>query len=365
MPEALKNIFFTEEFVNSLAAAIQEIYPPFDAEAFRARALDNGWEARELKARMRHITGTLSPLLPVDYRAALDILRQVARTLEAQAFDKMVFSDFAALYGTDDWDASIPALEEFTQQISAEFAVRYFILKDPDRMMTQMLTWAGHPNPHVRRLASEGCRPRLPWAIRVPALIKDPSPILPILDALKLDPEEWVRRSVANNLNDIAKDHPDVVVEVLSGWQQHDTPEIKAITAHALRTLVKKGHPGALALLGFSAEAEVTVKNLVVEPDTIPLHGDITFSFEVESLGETPQDLVIDYVVHLMRANGKQTPKVFKLSKRTIQPGETITLRRKHSFAPVTTRKYYPGEHALEVQINGAVLDRAEFQVTE
>ena len=277
----------------------------------------------------------------------------------------MIFPDFVEVYGLEDWQGSLPALEQFTQQMSAEYAVRPFIVKDRDRMMAQMLTWAHHANASVRRLASEGCRPRLPWAMALPALKADPSPILPILDALKTDPSEDVRRSVANNLNDISKDNPDVVLDVLRRWQADPTPEMQKIINHALRTLVKAGHPGALELLGYSAGADVTLKNLTIEPTAIPIGEAITFAFEIESTADAPQDLVIDYVVHLVRARGKTSPKVFKLTKRTIAPGETIRISRKHSFAPVTTRRYYPGEHAVEIQINGAAFERRSFALVE
>ena len=176
-------------------------------------------------------------------------------------FVKMIFPDFVEVYGLDDWEASIPALEEFTQQTSAEFAIRPFIVRYPERTMAQMLEWAGHAHEGVRRLSSEGCRPRLPWAIALSALKADPSPILPILDRLKGDPSESVRRSVANNLNDISKDNPDVVIGVLRRWQADDTDEMHRLTSHALRTLLKAGNLDALALLGYPPPA-IGVKNL-------------------------------------------------------------------------------------------------------
>ena len=173
----------------------------------------------------------------------------------------MVFLDFVEVFGLDDYEASIPALEYFTQYMSAEFAVRPFIVKYPKQMLAQMLVWSKHTNPDVRRLSSEGSRPRLPWGIALPALKKDPAPVLPILEELKLDPSESVRRSVANNLNDIAKDHPEVTLQVLHSWQALDREEIAAITRHALRTLLKDGHPQALELLGYPPP-QLTVSSL-------------------------------------------------------------------------------------------------------
>lgn len=211
---------------------------------------------------MRHITTALFGFLPADYRTALDVLRRAAPLLTNYGFVRMICPDFVKAHGLDDWEASIPALEEFTQQVSAEFAIRPFIVRYPDRTMAKMLEWAQHENPGVRRLASEGCRPRLPWAMALPALKADPSPILPILEQLKDDESESVRRSVANNLNDISKDNPDVVIEVLRRWQTHDGGEIQWITNHALRTLLKKGRAEAFELLGYPSDPAIAVRNL-------------------------------------------------------------------------------------------------------
>jgi 3-methyladenine DNA glycosylase AlkC len=363
MPEPFKNMF-NRESVGELADAITGAYPAFDADAFMGRIFDAEWEGRELMARKRHITLALGDGLPPDYRLALDILRRALPALERHRFEKMVFPDFVEVYGLDDVDASLPALETFTQAVSAEFAVRPFIQQDPDRLMAQMLEWADHPSEHVRRLASEGCRPRLPWGVRLTALVDDPAPILPILDRLKDDPSESVRRSVANNLNDISKDHPGVVIDVLRGWAADASPEVEWITGHALRTLVKKGDPRALALLGYPPPA-VEVRGLMVDPAEIPFGGEVTFRFEVASTGDEPQDLMIDYALHLMRSNGSHTPKVFKLAKRTLAPGEVIAIEKTHSFRAVTTRKYYPGPHLIEPQINGETFGRVEFVVGE
>jgi 3-methyladenine DNA glycosylase AlkC len=364
MPEPFKNMY-NRQFLTDLASALQAVYPSFDTVMFLDRIYDEQWEARELKARMRHITLTLGSLLPPDYRTTLAIMRQAAPMLNGYGFEPMVFPDFVEVYGLDDWETSIPALEQFTQQSSGEFAVRPFILRDQERMMAQMLAWAGHSSHHVRRLASEGCRPRLPWAIALPAFKADPSPILPVLEKLKLDESDFVRRSVANNLNDIAKDNPQVVLDVVSCWRAHDTPEMKWIIRQALRTLVKKGDSGALNLLGYDHGADVTLKSFTLDPETITIGDALTFTFEVESVSDTPQNLLIDYVVYHHRANGQLTPKVFKLTKAFVAPGETLCITRRHSFRPVTTRKYYPGEHALALQINGIPFERKRFTVVE
>ena len=353
-----------EESVGDLAEAVHAARGTFDRGAFMIRVFDGDWLSRALKQRIRHITLALHDLLGVDYRDALEILRGVSPE-SVQGIIQWVWTDYVEVYGLDDWEASMPALEEFTQHFSAEFAIRPFIVRYPERTMAQMLAWAGHENAEVRRLASEGCRPRLPWGIRLHDLAADPSPILPILERLKDDESESVRKSVANNLNDISKDNPDLVLDLLRGWQPDATEQVRWITGHALRTLVKQGHPGALGLLGYPGDPDIAVHNLSVEPRTIQIGDEVTLSFEIESLDGDPMNLMIDYVVYHMRANGTLSPKVFKLTKRTIRPGEVLRIERKHSFAPVTTRRYYPGEHAVEPKINGKLFGRAGFVLEE
>ena len=364
MPEALKDTQYGQWFFDNLTGALQRRYPPFDKATFLARVFDEEWNRLELKGRMRHITEALHQSLPDDYPTALGLLRQAALTFTQASFANLVFADFVECYGLDDVEASIPALELFTQLGSAEFAVRPFIVRYPERMMAQMLVWSKHDNAHVRRFASEGCRPRLPWGMGLPALKADPSPILPILEQLKADESDSVRLSVANNLNDISKDNPQVVIDLLRRWQADNRPAMRALISRALRTLVKQGNADALALLGYAGDSLFIVKNLTVEPDRVPMGGNLTFSFTVESLGETPQSLMIDYIVHLQRANGQLTPKVFKLAKKVLAPGQSLTITRRHSFKPVTTRKYYPGDHAIEIQINGVLSERFAFVVT-
>lgn len=369
MAEPLKNMYNADTpLIAALTTALKTSYPAFDTAIFLNTVYDNQWEAQELKARMRQITTALRATLPADYAAALTILRETSRQLgEGFTFATMIFPDFVEVYGLDHWDISIDALEQFTQQSSGEFAVRPFILRDQGRMMAQMRKWATHQSHHVRRLASEGCRPRLPWAMALPAFKADPSPILPILETLKHDDSEYVRRSVANNLNDIAKDHPPVVIDLLRGWQNHDTPEIRWMTNHALRTLVKAGNADALALLGFhhngTGEPTLAVENLMIMPSSVMMGDTLTFSFDLASVIETSQEILVDYIVHHMRANGQRTPKVFKLIKRALAPRERFTVSKKHSFKPISTRKYYPGTHALEIQVNGVVYAQQTFEL--
>lgn len=356
---------YTPQYVADLAAAVQTAHPQFDVVAFPARVFDAEWEQRELKARMRHITLCLYDFLPSDFREALGILRRAAPRMTAYGFQNMIFSDYVEVYGLHDWDAAMPALEQFTQLVSAEFAIRPFIVRYPERTLARMLEWARSDNVHLRRLASEGCRPRLPWGIALNALKADPAPILPILEQLKDDVSENVRRSVSNNLNDISKDNPGVVLDLLRRWQAHDTQEMRWITEHALRTLIKAGNPEALELLGYPQNPLIDVSDVAVTPQRVPMGSKTRLSFTVTSTGKQAQNLVIDFVVYLLRANGKHTPKVFKLAKKAIQPGERLHLQKSVSFKPVTVRKYYPGDHYVSPKINGKAYERICFVLEE
>ncbi|MDJ0791582.1 MAG: hypothetical protein QNJ71_06770 [Acidimicrobiia bacterium] len=360
-PFLLKDML-TRETVTSLAGWVGSAYPTFDEAAFVADVFDAEWPDRELKQRTRHITVMLAGHLPDDYRTALAILVEAAQVGEP-GWEAMSFSDFVEVYGLDDPDASIPALAEFTKLASAEFAVRPFILEYPDRMYAQHLAWTGDPDWRVRRLASEGCRPRLPWGMALKPLQEDPTPILPVLDALRNDESEDVRRSVANNLNDIAKDHPGLVVEVLHGWQDGEA-ETEALTKHALRTLLKKGDVGALRLVGLDPDVDVEVIGLTIDPACPEVDGDARVSFGVRSAEAVPVRVMVDLAVWYLRANGSHSAKVFKLRTADVDPGQSIDISRKITFKQLSTRTVYPGPHAVEVQVNGPVRARLDFEVT-
>lgn len=353
---ALKDMF-NKETVGVLAAAITKELPGFDEKIFLQEVFNESWDQLALKERVRHITLILGDLFPPNYQEGLNMLARALPHLVEQGFEKMVFPDFVEVYGLEDWESSIQALEFFTQHVSAEFAIRPFIVRYPGKTMTQMLKWANHPHPGVRRLASEGCRPRLPWGIRLKNLVSDPQPILPILEMLKDDDREEIRRSVANNLNDISKDHPKLVVDLLRDWQDPENKNRSRLIKHALRTLIKSGDPEALALLGFSSNPQIKIESLSLEPRRIPIGEKVVFSFEVVSTSKNNQQLMIDYIVHFMRANGKQTPKVFKLTQKSIPPEERIKITKKHSFQQMSTRKYYPGKQTFQLQINGQVFE--------
>ncbi|EWM17543.1 DNA alkylation repair protein [Kutzneria sp. 744] len=258
----------------------------------------------------------------------------------------------------DAFDVGLQLVADLTSRLTGEFALRTFLAADLDRTLATALRWTASPDEHVRRLASEGTRPRLPWAKRVPAIIDDPQSTVPILDALHRDPSEYVRRSVANHLNDISRSDPALAVAVATRWL---TTETAPLVRHALRTLVKAADPGALALLGFPPPAALTVTGPALGRANVRVGEELPFEFTLTNDGDEDVRLAVDYVVHHRKANGTLTPKVFKLTTRTLAAGESVTISRRHSFRPITTRVYHSGEHAVELQVNGRTFGRTSF----
>ncbi|RIJ78264.1 DNA alkylation repair protein [Nakamurella silvestris] len=254
-------------------------------------------------------------------------------------------------------------LAELTPRLTSEFAIRRFLQADLAAALEVVTGWTAHPDEHVRRLASEGTRQFLPWAIRVPALLAAPTATLPILTALHRDPSEYVRRSVANHLNDLSRQNPGIVTATARDWLAADEDtNTRWVVRHGLRTLIKKADPEALALMGFQP-ATVSVSALALEAGTVVSPGDLVFTFDVTNEGEEPARLAVDYVIHYLKSNGTHSEKVFKLGTKTVAPGERLTLTKRQSFKPITTRVHYAGEHAVELQINGARHHRTPFHL--
>lgn len=262
--------------------------------------------------------------------------------------------------GVAAFDAALAMLAELTHLLTAEFSIRALLRHDLDRALATITAWTASPDEHVRRLASEGTRSYLPWATRVPSLLDRPEATLPLLDALRRDPSDYVRRSVANHLNDLSRHHGALVVATAGRWLAEPDAHTLALVRHALRTLVKRGDPGALALLGYGG-SDLAVGSLELTATAVPFGGEVGFAATVTNGGDEPARVAIDYVVHHQKANGTLTPKTFKLASPTLAPGEAYVVRKVHSFRPITTRRYHPGAHALELQVNGVAHGRVDF----
>jgi 3-methyladenine DNA glycosylase AlkC len=359
-----------ERALNRLADAVGGAWAGFDRPGFLkdARA---GLQDLELKDRIRHIIAELNTYLPEDYLKALKIVVAAGKQFppgrqgDALAgFAAWPLIDWVGEFGLNHFDASMKALRILTKLFTAEFAIRPFLIEDSHRALGHLQSWLDDPNDHVRRLISEGTRPRLPWGQRLPGFVEDPAPVIKLLDHLKDDPAEYVRRSVANNLNDIAKDHPATVVKVCRAWSKGASDERKGIIRHGLRTLVKQGDQGAMKVLGYTTDPRVEAR-LRLSTNSVKIGGDLVIEVTLSSKASRSQKLVVDYVVHHRRAGGKSTPKVFKLRTFDLEPGQTVHLKKKHNFVPRTVRRYYPGKHTVELMVAGQSLGRGSFSLTE
>lgn len=357
MAERLKDMFFTQDSINKFADAIQQHYPDFDKQQFLRLMFDESFEAKELLDKMKHTTRCLFATLPKPYKKALDILIKAAP--DVKGFEAMALPDFVATYGLDEWDLSLPALGHFTKYYSSELAIRPFLAKDPEKGIACMMVWAEDNNPKVRRLASEGCRPRLPWAMALPKFKKDPAPIIPILEKLKDDASEDVRRSVANNLNDISKDNPELALGICEKWYGVSLNTDK-IVKHACRSMLKAGNKRALAIFGYSDPSLIAVKNLKFDNTALNIGDSLTFSFDITV--EKKSKVRMEYAVYFVKARGKSSKKVFQIIEKDYEAG-SYSISRKQSFQEQTTRKHYPGTHRISIIVNGEEKAKATFEL--
>ena len=359
MPEPLKNNYDVK-FVRQLASEVKKSFSNFDSIGFESRVFDDTWVDMELKQRMRHLAQSLKAFIPKTYRQSLKILKPVSKKFGG--FESMFFPDYVELYGQkeNDFETSMDALAHFTKYSSSEFAIRPFIVKYPSKAMKQMSLWSKSENHHLRRLASEGCRPRLPWAMALPEFKEDPSTVIKVISKLKNDESEYVRRSVANNLNDISKDSPEIVLEIAKKWLGK-TKETDWLVKHACRGMLKAGDSNVLQIFGFSHPKHVHVEDLVLDLK-VKKNDKLSFSFTVKSKKGKLNKLRLEYAIHFMKSNKKQAKKVFKISEGCYDESEK-NISRYFSFKPISTRKYYLGEHALSIIINGVEMGKEKFSL--
>jgi 3-methyladenine DNA glycosylase AlkC len=359
--EPLKEMF-NPAFYNSLAINIRLVYKPFASENFVKKAIAP-LNALSLNERMRHTSVVLHEYLPKDYKTSIAILKECI-TLFKPGYTNLVFPDFVSQYGAHDIKTSLDALYYFTQFGSSEFAIRTFLKMAMSQTIRTMYRWSEDDNEHVRRLSSEGSRPRLPWSFKLDEIIAKPTLTKPILENLKADNSLYVRKSVANHINDISKDSPDYVLQLVKLWdQQH--PHTKWIVKRGCRSLFKQGNKQSLAVFDFTPDAKIILRKFQLKADPIHIGEAITFQFELASRKEEIQKIMVDYCIYYVKKNGSRWPKVFKLKELELAPRTTTIIAKKQSFQNFTTRKHYPGKHKLEIIVNGSVVKRVTFTVKQ
>jgi 3-methyladenine DNA glycosylase AlkC len=364
--EPFKNEFGAKPAI-AYAAALKRAYPRFDGIRFLS-GLETALKPLELKERMLLWAERTEALLPAAPPRMFSILVKALKRNEKDlvgltGFRVWPLTELVAKRGLDYFDPSMDALHKMTQCFTAEFAIRSFLLQDPERTLRQLRDWCVDLSEHVRRLVSEGSRPLLPWGVRLPEIMENPQWTMPLLEKLCNDPSDYVRLSVSNHLNDFSKQHPDLVVKTLAQWRlKFDEPKVfEKLARRACRTLIKQGDAGALALLGFGLAKNFELVRVELDDVKVTMGTKLGYKIVVKNCSSWKQRLAFDYAIWHLRSNGLQTSKVFKGRVREMAAGEEVTIEGQHSFKEVTTRRYYPGEHAFEPRLNGKSFSKHRF----
>ena len=368
MAEPLKNSF-GHEIPRYVAAMISSVDPTFPTDHFVDECLE-GYGDLELMPRARRVSDVLATTLPDDRAAAL---RLVTDALDAEidlgeltgmeGFRYLPLVFFVADHGLDHFELAMEAQYELTQKFTAEFSIRAYLEQHPTATLDRLRTWTNDPSEHVRRLVSEGTRPRLPWAPQLRAFVADPAPVIELLELLRDDDSEYVRRSVANNINDIAKDHPAVAVDIARRWWPDGDRNRRRLIKHALRTLIKRGNADALAVLGYGPNSPLVIQSATIEPDRLSIGDKVRIEVELANPTSAGMGALVDLRVHFVKANGSANPKVFKGAEIDVDPGGTATVRKTVSLKQHTTRTHHPGRHTVDVMINGVVHSIGSFEL--
>ena len=366
MAELFKNIY-NKKFINEYCSILTKCVDDFDTISFTKTIFTSKWEQLELKERMRHITYALNSHIKGGFKNQVNVLLKSIAEMKSigrkeTSIEFMFLPDFIEVYGINDIKTSIYAMEKITQFTSCEFAVRPFIIKYPELMIPQMKKWSKHTEATVRRLATEGCRPRLPWAMAIPFLKENPKPILPILEHLKNDISESVRRSVANNLNDISKDNPKIVLYLAKKWNGQSV-EIDWLVKHACRTLLKQGSSEVMQLFGFGSVNQIAIQNFQVNTPTVKIGDALEFEFDLKNKAKQSLKLRLEYGLYYQKANRTLAKKVFKISEKEYSENSNTKITRKQSFKIITTRKFHLGKHQVSIIINGQEFSSLDFEL--
>ena len=363
MAEALKHLIGPHT-ARDTADAVAQAWPPFDRAAFLSDILPVV-DGLELMQRGQCIADALRRHLPTAFPEAAAILKACLPTRDRPGLSGwalLAVNQYVAAEDSRHLEISLDLLKALTPHFTGEFGIRRLIHERQNEALAIIGTWVTDPNHHIRRLASEGTRPRLPWAMRLPRLVSDPAPILPILEALVDDEEDYVRRSVANSLNDIAKDHPDLVADFVERHAKGASKNRLWLLKHASRTLVKKGHGKALANFGYAPLSDVTA-TLTLANDRIVFPGELAFEIHLSNTGTEPRTVLLDYAIHHQKKDGSLSPKVFKGKNLILAARESVTIVKRHPLRPITTRVYHPGLHRLEILLNGQSAASADFDL--
>ena len=324
----------------------------------------------EIKDRIGVFAKGLHERLPGDYEESVaGIVDKLGPELAEgegyfnHAFHLWPISRFIEDYGLDHPELSLAATEALTRAFTGEWAVRPYLRHYPALTMERVEEWSRSPSHNVRRLSTEGIRPRLPWAPVHRPFLDDPAPIIPVLDRLYADTSLYVRTSVANNLNDIARSHPSLAVATAERWlAETPSPEVTWVAERGLRGLIKQGDPAALAAVGFASTDNIQLVSASFPPH-VAVGEKAELTARVVNVSDAPRDILVDYRVHFLKKNDTRRPTIFRLGRLTLAPGEERDLTKRHPFTVTSTRVLYPGTHAISVVVNGVEGEPIPFEL--
>jgi 3-methyladenine DNA glycosylase AlkC len=365
---ALIKDIYSVTFYEKFSQVVAEVHPTFNKQLFIETIYKGDFIQKEWKDRMKHTTVVLHQFMPENFSEAVLLLDKIIENLKRNNFAEsnlafIFFADYIEMYGLDHFETSTKAFESITQFISCEFAVRPFILKYKEKMIAEMIQWSLHENHHVRRLSSEGSRSRLPWAMAIPFLKEDPTSVLPILDNLKNDPSVYVRKSVANHLNDITKDNPQIVIQIASQWKGI-SQETDSVIKHGCRTLLKQGQPEILRHYGLES-TDLELSAFAIKTPVVKIGDSLQFQLYLNNKNNQAKTIRLEYAVHYKKAKGHLAKKVFKISEKNYPPNQVIKVERKQSFKIITTRVFHTGTHGLSIIINGTESEVLPFELIQ
>ena len=360
-PSAFKNLI-NEKTVEKYGSRIQSFDKNFSKQAFLKNL--KSLHGLELKARVQLIAAELHRQFPSTDKKSFESLKELMSQFDWSGFELWPVGDYLGSFGHKHFDVSLKLMTTLTEKFTSEFAIRSYLIQNPEKTYAYLMKMTQSSNVHHRRWASEGSRPRLPWGEKLPHAIQDPNPGLKILEKLKADSELYVRKSVANHLNDISKDHPGLVIQTLKAWQKDELPHFDFIKRQALRTLIKKGDPAALRLMGFGLQDKYEIKNFKISKNKIRMDQNLEFSFEIKNPSKKNITINVDYVLLLKKSNGALAPKVFKLKVIRLKPNESLKVSKRHKIKLITTRKYYSGAQKIALLVNGQTLHEKKWELS-
>lgn len=368
MPEPLKDIynnFFFERYI----ASLREVLPHYSIEELWHHFTSDEWESLFLKERMAYLSQRTAALLNVGFydkyltiMSLIDILRK--QNVKDQNLTFMFLPDIITLHSPSNPSEALKALKDITTFVSCEFSVRPIIDQNQDLALQYFKEWTKDANPNVRRWLSEGCRPRLPWGMQLKTLVLDPSPIIPILQDLKSDASSYVLTSVSNNLNDISKDHPDTVLDILNRWKQNNSVQRKTLK-HAARTLLKQGNKVALNIFDTAHDAPYILDAATGPSQSIHIGDTVNIRATLTNTGNKMARYRIEYVVFYLKKSGQYNKKVFMITEKTLNPGDSYTILKEHKFRDLSIRKHHMGEHFIALSINGNLQDKKSIIIND